>query len=146
MIMKSSIARIYGTFLLLSVGCAAMKAQTSITYQYDAAGNCIHRLSGTQNRQSGQQQDSGNLRSRMRGWNVQFSPNPTSGPLRVSILGLTSDDHCTITLHAPSGTQLLTMDTSSETTTLDLSTFANGFYIMAVSINNEKTFWKIIKE
>ncbi|MBR5655425.1 MAG: T9SS type A sorting domain-containing protein [Prevotella sp.] len=144
--MISSIVRIIGTLLLLPISCATVEAQTSITYQYDAAGNCIHRLSGTQNRQSGQQQDGGNVRSRMRCWNVQFSPNPTSGPLRVSILGLTSDHHCTITLHAPSGTQLLTMDTSSETTTLDLSTFANGFYIMSVSINNEKTFWKIIKE
>lgn len=132
--------------VLLFVGCATAHAQTSITYHYDAAGNCIHRLSSTQSQQSNQRQQGGTLRSRMHSWNVQFTPNPTSGPLRVSILGLTSDDRCTITLHATSGAQLLAMDTSTETTTLDLSAFANGFYIMVVSINDEKTFWKIIKE
>ena len=133
-------------FLLLFVGCATLHAQTSITYQYDDAGNCIHRLSGAQGQQSNQRQQGSTMRSRMRGWSVQISPNPTTGPLRVSILGLTSDDRCTISLHTPSGAQLLAQETSTETTTLDLSALTNGFYIMVVDVNDEKTFWKIIKE
>ena len=144
---KTSIARLLFMLLPLSAGCVTLHAQTSITYQYDAAGNCIHRLSGTQQgQQAAQRPQSGLLRNRMRRWNVQISPNPTSGPLRVGILGLTSDDRCTIALHTPSGAQLLSLEAFSETANLDLSAFANGFYIMVVSVNDEKTFWKIIKE
>ncbi|MBO4531381.1 MAG: T9SS type A sorting domain-containing protein [Paludibacteraceae bacterium] len=142
--MKSSIVRIIGTLLLLPISCATVEAQTSITYQYDAAGNrTLRDYSSSLPRSHPNSEDE--AENRMRDWNIKVGPNPTSGLLRICILGLQESDGCILSLFTLTGIQILSIPAISEQTEMDLSNQACGFYLLVISIGNTQYLHKIIR-
>ena len=137
------------TILLLITISSVAKAQ-NVGYTYDDAGNRIKREIVI-NRQQAPQIDAGTneeetFSDMLAQKHIKIYPNPTSGLLKVDVLDLTSDDQCLLQLFASSGQQLISKQTTSKTTSLDISSRPNGIYFLRISIGDDETTWKIIKK
>lgn len=76
---------------------------------------------------------------------IRIYPNPTKGRLKIEILGYENSDRCILRILNVSGQQILLTHVNSPCTELDISSKANGIYILYISLNNKETTWKIIK-
>lgn len=77
---------------------------------------------------------------------IRIYPNPTKGRLKIEIAGYENSDRCVLRIFNTSGQQILSTHASSPWTELDISSRANGIYILYISLNNKETTWKIIKK
>lgn len=133
---------------LMSVCPYFCKAQNSVTFAYDAAGNRISRtIVLDRNVPQEQQRKQTSTRTDMLSkHHIAIAPNPTDGLLQVSITGLKRTDACVITVYKTSGQLVVTLPVARDNTTVDISGQPNGYYILAIDINGEKSTWKIIKK
>lgn len=135
---------------LLTAGSSAVKAQ-NVGYTYDAAGNRIKReivMSRQQapTRSANASEEEESYSEMLAKKKITIFPNPTSGRLKVEVLGLGDEDKCQLRLFNSAGAQIISEQTATATTTLDISSRPNGIYILCISINGEDTSWKIIKK
>lgn len=137
------------TTLLLLLFPLLCHAQGSVGYSYDAAGNRISRtiiltrnLAKKQARTVKDKEYTDILSQR----NISISPNPTKGMVKITITGLRESDDCTMSVYTLNGQTLKTLSVSGEVTTIDLSGQPDGIYLIDITINGEKTSWKIIKK
>lgn len=131
--------------LLLAAIPSFIHAQSSIEYTYDAAGNRILR-EPVRSRLQGEDSDSLSMDNRMKLLNITVTPNPTKGPVTVYITGIEDEDACKLSLFDPMGRQLQTLFMKGNTAVLDLSSLPAGCYFLAVTYNEEKSSYRIIKE
>ena len=77
---------------------------------------------------------------------IRISPNPTQGRVQVSITGMKSGDDCALSVYSAAGQQIEHMPVRESVTSIDLGAQPNGYYLLHIIINGEKTVWKIIKK
>ncbi len=128
-------------FVLLSF---AASAQTSVTFSYDYSGNRITRqlYIGSNSRNRAPQATAVESLS---GKKVSIRPIPAESKVWVEITGLTDADICILRIYNLSG-KLLKEQNAEKSTTLDLSSYKQGVYILSIELNKEKKTWKIIKD
>lgn len=129
-------------FLFVSMLLPLMCHAQQVSYSYDAAGNRISRQTGSpapRLTSVDRQQASPNQE-------ISVSPNPTTGPLEISLFRFSENDVCYLTLSNMAGQMLIEQSVTSAQTTLDLSSYAYGFYLLRIDLNGEQTTYKIIKK
>lgn len=134
------------TMLLIWVMPYAASAQ-SVKYSYDNAGNLIKREIVMKAKSSYKETSRTECFSEMLSdKDIRIYPNPTKGRLKIEIAGYENSDRCVLRIFNTSGQQILSTHASSPWTELDISSRANGIYILYISLNNKETTWKIIKK
>lgn len=141
--------------------CASMPTSAQVSYSYDAAGNRTVKTitlaktmkkmarpdtvvvveSATiadfyedpQNDVVGQAE-------------IKIYPNPTKGALRVDIDGAELSGNDRIEVYDGNGRIVKVCGSLTDSNQIDLSGAANGIYFMRITIGNEQTMWRIIKE
>ena len=130
---------------------AGLRAQQAIAYSYDAAGNRTDRSSVFYSLMSEDElmqgdEAEGTRDLDMHRYHVLAAPNPTRGYLQVRIPELTDDTPCLLTLFDSMGRKQLSLSTTQVLTTLDLTSLAEGLYLLRADIGEETTTLKIIRE
>ena len=136
--------RLFLTFILMITSVCAIHAQ-QINFTYDASGNQILRELSYRNRGESSERDSVST-DRMWRHEVTAAPNPTDGPLRVTVTHLQDEDECSLALFDATGRQVLSRNITSEVTFINLSSLIAGYYVLRVVVNGENESIKIIKE
>ena len=77
---------------------------------------------------------------------VKIYPNPTKGILLVELAGNGKVENAQITVFNQSGQQILYTGTDGALTTVNLSTFPQGMYVLRLIVGNKATDYKIIKK
>ena len=127
----------------------------AIKYDYDAAGNRIlryneipmnaKRLADAAQEQT-EEQAAGIFEEELPEMKISIFPNPTQGLLQVEITNAENLQSVEIRLYNPQVVLIRQMNKLSEMTTLDISSQADGIYVMQiVSEKNIISTWKIIK-
>ncbi len=78
--------------------------------------------------------------------NIRIYPNPTSGILRIEVMGFAENDECTLTLYSTAGQLIERTQLTSSVGTLNISSRQNGVYLMTICLNGNESSWKIIKK
>lgn len=139
------------TIILLFFSCI-IYSQTNFSFDYDANGNRIKRevivipskmAYSEMPNDSIVEQSAINIIERD---DIKIYPNPTKGDLNVE-LNTTSDiQKIQINIISIKGQLLYNTDVVQRAYNLDLSSFAQGAYILIMQVNDKKYEWKIIKE
>jgi hypothetical protein len=77
---------------------------------------------------------------------VLVFPNPTAGQLQIKITPFTLAENGEIQLYDLQGKLLIKTSCTAEITTLDLSRFASGSYILKIRNGELKKEWEVVKE
>lgn len=122
----------------------AMKAQTtvkdSIVFTYDSNGNRTSRDLIFE-RLVDPKAPIGNTSPFL----CQLFPNPTPGEFRIQLADSETDSHTTATLLTSQGSVLQEKELSNGTVTFDLSSHADGVYILKIRNERAAETWKVIK-
>jgi len=115
-----------------------------LSYTYDAAGNRISRtiVLGLKNADVQQQEFTETIAKK----EIKIYPNPVESFLTVSIAGFGDDIVSEYLIYNLAGAQVKREKISGELTTVDMSSFSSGTYVLQISVNGEKSVWKIVKE
>jgi hypothetical protein len=145
------------SIVLLLISDKTLKAQTLVvTFEYDAAGNRIKRsmqaspppntnwndrhsgpIDSTLSKQNLEQE--GNFK-------INAYPNPTDKDVIVTIDGFDyGKNNANLTLIDIQGKIIQKMKISNKSTSLDLSDYPSGTYYLLISVDAEKSSYKIIK-
>ena len=120
-----------------------------IAYEYDAAGNRTSRHVANNSPQAPRQgslEDFPQETNELKGLAISVGPNPTTGPLTVSLTHFGKEDACSLLLVNTAGQTLVRQAMTSSQATLDLTHYANGIYLLKVDLNDNITTYKIIKK
>ena len=117
-----------------------------IAYEYDAAGNRISRHIANNSPQAPSIGSLGVIPNETEVRTISVGPNPTTGLLKVTLSSFGKEDTCSLLLVNASGQTLIRQSITSSQTTLDLSQYANGYYLLKVKLNENVTIYKIIKK
>ena len=145
--------------LTLFVGIAA-ESSAQVSYSYDAAGNRTAKtitLAKTLKKmaqpdtiiaaESVAVADFGEPQIDALGQaEIKIYPNPTKGALRVDIDGAELSGGDRIEVYDGNGRIVKVCGSLTDSNQIDLSGAANGIYFMRITIGNEQTTWRIIKE
>lgn len=132
-------------FFLLS-GSLSVQAQTKIGFSYDAAGNRVKREVMMSQAQSQSKGYSAFYSDMVADRQIKISPNPTKGNLRVEVLNANDPISGEIVVYSSVGAKVASSPIVNNVSNIDISTNANGVYILQVNIKDSSTSWKIIKE
>lgn len=142
--------------LLISVIALSCLAQVEVThtYDYDAAGNRVSRtvleisnksLKSDCHQDSAWDSEQNQHYEEFIGKNsVKIYPNPTHG--MVTLQFEKPIDNSYYQLFGLSGQLLSEARITETTTTIDLSKYQTGVYMLTISLNEKKETWKIIKK
>ncbi|MBP1644663.1 MAG: hypothetical protein H6Q16_238 [Bacteroidetes bacterium] len=128
-------------------------SQTNFSFDYDANGNRIKRevivipskMAYSQMPNDSIVDDKATINIIERD-DIKIYPNPTKGDLNIE-LNTTSDiQKIQINIISIKGQLLYNTDVVQRAYNLDLSSFAQGAYILIMQVNDKKYEWKIIKE
>lgn len=137
------------TFLLFLAMSLKVSSQT-ISYVYDNAGNRIFKgimmTSNPLDEQQGKQKKQDSYSDLLSKKNIRIYPNPTSGILRIEVMGFAENDECTLTLYSTAGQLIERTQLTSSVGTLNISSRQNGVYLMTICLNGNESSWKIIKK
>lgn len=115
-----------------------------VVYNYDNAGNRLSRSTGSKSSKSRRKEHADeefiNL-SQL----IYVGPNPTTGLLTIRIPSLTDGSQCSVALYSMSGQVLQESVVTSQETTLDLSSYPNGYYLLTTKLGNEQNSYKVVK-
>ncbi|MDR1729411.1 MAG: T9SS type A sorting domain-containing protein [Prevotellaceae bacterium] len=139
--------------------CSTLPAQT-VRFLYDAAGNRVERYidmtapglrSATIAAEEETEETSENtplkeLQDLSLANPIHIYPNPTDGLLKVQIDNLQENQKASVILMNMQGQTVLSRSAVRDIVELDMSTSAQGIYIMRISIDEKNTEWKIIKK
>lgn len=146
--------------LVLFAGMAA-PASAQVSYSYDAAGNRTTKtvvLTKTMKKMAQPDTvfaaesaavttDLGELQNEVLGQaEIKIYPNPTKGALRVDVNKPELADVCRIAVFDGNGRLVKALNSLTNSNQIDLSEAAHGIYFMRITIGNESTTWRIIKE
>jgi len=130
----------------LSFIALCSSAQT-VTYTYDNAGNRIRReiVLNRQNAPAAHAIAS-SYNDRVAGKDFRIHPNPTHGALSLEIIGYEASDNGRYTVVSTGGQIIVNQKIASAISSLDISSQANGIYILHIVLNGQERTWKIIKK
>lgn len=133
--------------MLLICAMPYIASAQSVKYSYDNAGNRIKREIVMKTKAPYEEVSTTTeyFSEKLSEKDIRIYPNPTKGRLKIEIVGYENSDRCTLRILNVSGQQILSAHANSPCTELDISSKANGVYILYISLNNKETAWKIIK-
>lgn len=132
--------------MLLICAMPYIASAQSVKYSYDNAGNRIKREIVMKTKSPYEVSTTTECFSeKLSEKEIRIYPNPTKGRLKIEIAGYENSDRCILRILNVSGQQILSTHANSACTELDISSKANGIYILYISLNNKETTWKIIK-
>jgi len=145
-------------FLLLFLSNIAFSQTNYYEYKYDEAGNRISRKYVDLKKKLNLQEDSLLYndsivaKEDMEGYKdaigdkeIRIFPNPTKGKLRVEISNIEDGDIIILKVFDLQGREIYSNEKLSNYD-IDLSNYENGVYLLDIILNNEKSYWKIVKE
>ncbi len=140
---KNALLFVEIVFLLLPISIYAQ----SISYSYDNSGNRIKReiVFSSQNKPGHSNVDNLFTDDTLGDRSIRIYPNATKGTLKVEITGYDSSDNGTALLYSMSGQLLILENITSHETTLDMSSYYDGVYILQIKLNGKSISWKILK-
>ncbi len=115
-----------------------------LSYSYDAAGNRISRTIYLGLKSADVQQPE--FTETIAKKEIKIYPNPVESLLSVSIAGLGNETVSECLIYTLAGALVKREKIRSELTTLDMSSFSSGTYVLQILIDGEKSVWKIVKE
>jgi len=152
--MKRKITYTFILFCILYIS-PSLSAQ-NITFDYDAAGNCILKYktvtlvshiksggSGNNSSDSIQQQPQKEMIGERE---VSIYPNPTQGALKIEIKGTPIESPIYFYISDINGRILAQKESPDALYTYDMTSYPKGVYLLRVVIDGKKKEWKIIKE
>ncbi len=125
-----------------------LKAQSSVSFGYDNAGNRVSRVIvlGLRSAQEEDTSIEAVYSEVLQKIEIRIYPNPTEGLLKVDIQNLPEKQTASIHVYNLSGRLLLTKKGISGITDIDLSEYPAGTYLLKIIAGEEQTEWKIIKK
>jgi hypothetical protein len=138
-------------FICALIGYISFALSQNIVYSYDAAGNRILRkyVTATLTRSaiaSPEQLDSTNVEAGIGEQKVTIYPNPTHGVIVVGISNYDPSLSTQFTLFTPDGKKIKTFSAQGERTSVEMSSYPSGWYLLRVDLGDNHMEFKIIKE
>lgn len=134
--------------LLVVIACITNAfSQTKYEYRYNSNGSRESRKIIILGREKEEPIEKQVVIDNIDGVTVQVFPNPTSGYLNLNFEGVNETDMHKITLYNSIGSALVSgTKKGNGEFPLDLSSYANGHYILLIEKGKEKLSYKIIKQ
>ena len=129
-------------------------AQTSLKYTYDASGYRTEKALWINNQKKSEKAtDDSSTKNKqeiveelLEETKISIYPNPTEGSLRVDFENLPEDSQSTISVYDMNGRAILNMKHLSSTNLVDLTHQPSGTYLLIISIGDNNTRWKVMKQ
>ena len=123
---------------------------TKYDFDYDLSGNRIERIidlskSASVNNSTSSTTDVQSISETLAGQTITIYPNPTKGKLKVNV-GNLNQGEATFQVFNMKGSMVLSKRVSGSTSEIDLNKQPPGMYILKVTIGENSTDWKIIKD
>ena len=141
-----------GRLLVLSLVFASLCGSAfadRIKNVYDAAGNRLTSekiIIFTRGSVNGNVPEEKMYQDSLASTRITIYPNPTEGDLKIDIAGVTDFESSSLMLYDMAGKVVCNITELSESNELDITSYANGMYIIVIKIKEESTTWKIIKK
>ncbi|WP_026474902.1 T9SS type A sorting domain-containing protein [Alkaliflexus imshenetskii] len=133
------------TFFFFTLALVKLHGQ-NIAFTYDKAGNRIERKTIPLKSSSFSEAETEQIfEDSLSDQKIQIFPNPTRGHLVVSIKSLEDKTTGKITITDINGRLILTQEILEPNTSLNLSNQPTGYYLMTITLGEESSFWKIVK-
>lgn len=137
-------------FMLLAAYALQGRAQNTISYTYDQAGNRISRITipigQNKAKRNTETTDSVVVKDVLGKLEVKIFPNPTKGALGVDLTGINPDIITRISVYGGQGAQLYNAVAIEGLNPLDFSKYPEGWYILRIEAGTERKEYKIIKQ
>ncbi len=152
--MKKKLFNFVFSLCLLCIGSTTnAQAPTSISFEYDNAGNCTLKYKtvvlGPQGAKKNQNNDSIQTlpQKEMIGEReVLIYPNPTRGALKIEIRGTLPKQVIEMMLTDISGHTFASQKINESLFNLDMNAYPAGVYMLRIAIEGEQKDWKIVKK
>jgi YD repeat-containing protein len=131
-------------FLYFIVLTGTVNAQ-KIQYAYDDAGNRVKKEIALATKSSAEAQPSV-FTEELAERTIRIYPNPTEGWLKVEVSDFEECKSADLSIVNMQGQVVLRKKMNSAISDLDISSKANGLYILLIRIDGENSSWKIIKK
>jgi hypothetical protein len=127
------------------MSATSANAQTKIYYSYDVSGNRITRSTTVSKTRAASElsetiKDEVDLTNR-----VSITQHASIDMITVKINEWDNCTPTTVVIYNMSGYKLFQMSVKEQETDIDLSSYSVGYYILQVTIGENKNTWKIIK-
>ena len=132
--------------ILVSLLLPMISHAQQIVYGYDATGNRISRHVANNGSQAPLRTSLENIPNNTTVQTISIDTNPTTGLLTVTLSSFGMEDTCNLLLVNMTGQTLIKQSMTSSQTTLDLTHYACGYYLLKVNLNENVTTYKIIKK
>lgn len=130
--------------------CQGLIAQTgSISFTYDSDGNMEHRLVisvPSYVKTNFTQKDTIAVEDKLDNQNIILYPNPTRGLFKISVNKLDEAVKNYFYLFSSNGSRLMNKNLSNNMTTVDISNYPKGTYLLNISLGGKVSKWKVIKQ
>ena len=137
------------TFVILLASAVVAFAQTPIPIEisYDDAGNRITRkvLDMSKSAKSMAHEDSTYFTDQLQTVQMRVYPNPTQGRVYVEMTGTSEIKKSMLRVFDSKGQKIYENSGSGSSLDVDLSKHPAGYYIVELSVNEERTTWKVVK-
>lgn len=131
-------------FSFLLTCALLLKAQSKISFTYDASGNRTERVIVLTKSAVATPEVITDKSDELH--EIKIYPNPTKGQIKLEISNSEKIKSCTITINTMSNGKLVMRKKATlPITDIDISTQQSGIYIMVIEIDGNYTSWKIIK-
>lgn len=148
--MKRNLLLIIFSFLI-GTYCQAQNLER--LYEYDNSGNRIVRKVLTVKNMKIAEDENSEIADEMKSFsekigefNISIFPNPTTSKITLEISDYPDLINGKISLFTLSGQLIREMKITSDKLEIDLSSYANGMYLIRLDMNDHKDEWKIIKQ
>ena len=137
--------------LIMLLLCNNMTAQTTgqVSFSYDLDGNMEHRLViivPSQVKSHNNPKDTVQMVDLLGEQKLIIYPNPTKGIFQVSINTLDIKANNYFILYSLTGSQLMNQHISDCITSIDISNYPAGAYLMNIILGDKVSKWKVIKQ
>ncbi|MCC8145148.1 MAG: T9SS type A sorting domain-containing protein [Bacteroidales bacterium] len=132
----------------LTCGCPGIFAQT-VKFTYDEAGNRTSGKTISMVRSDIREEEEESptaISAILAEHTIRIYPNPTKGLLKIELENLSRDEKAAIRLYDMSGKQVMAKEGIASSTELDITSQADGIYLLKIFIGEYQTEWKVIKQ
>jgi len=147
--------------LFIAINAGLTKAQTTISYTYDNAGNRLTRTikltaqssaaqgtlkSGIDSTYLKEENKEGKFNDQINEQKINIYPNPTHGALRVEITNFEHSQQTSIRVYNLKGGLVATLTPLTGNDIVDLSASPLGIYVLKIQLGDKVSEWKVVKE
>lgn len=141
-------------WVMLLTSSLKSHGQTTVSYNYDDAGNRKERIitldvssaATAEASESRTKKKKVSYEEQVGEFKVIIYPNPTQGELKVEIQTTEERQEATFMVYDLSGSLLINKTSTRDITKLDLSPYPLGTYILRVSTGTYRSEWKVVKQ